>query len=119
LEAFAHGLDFDVWHTAQLSPGSGQWTPFTSLGGDVISDPSVGVNADGRLEVFGRGRDNALWHNWQATAGGVWLGWYSAGGILSEGAAPALNANGLLDIFARRPDNTLWHIEQSSPGTWN
>jgi hypothetical protein len=30
---------------------------------------AVGSNADGRLEIFTRGTDNALWHDYQVTAG--------------------------------------------------
>jgi hypothetical protein len=36
----------------------------------------VGQNADGRLEIFTQGSDDALWHNWQLTPGGAWSGWY-------------------------------------------
>ena len=37
---------------------------------------------DGRLEIFARGTDYALWHNWQVSPGGSWSGWNSLGGIL-------------------------------------
>jgi len=40
-----------------------------------VSAPGVGVNPDGRLEVFVVGSDFALWHNWQLTPGGAWSGW--------------------------------------------
>ncbi|MEX5711134.1 matrixin family metalloprotease, partial [Parafrankia sp. FMc6] len=44
---------------------------WVSLGGG-ITDPVVWSNADGRLEVFARGLDGALWHIWQIEAGGSW-----------------------------------------------
>jgi hypothetical protein len=39
-------------------------------------------NADGRLEVFGVGTDNVLWHMWQTAPNNGWSGWVSLGGIL-------------------------------------
>jgi hypothetical protein len=33
-----------------------------SLAGYITSTPVVGRNKDGRLEIFARGDDNALWH---------------------------------------------------------
>jgi hypothetical protein len=42
-------------------------------------------NSDGRLEVFARGTDDALWHIWQtAPHAGPWSGWASLGGILKD-----------------------------------
>lgn len=31
----------------------------------LTSNIAIGTNADGRLEAFVRGTDNALWHKWQ------------------------------------------------------
>ena len=42
--------------------------------------PICGRNADGRLEVFARGTDNALWHIWQTAPNNGWSGWASLGG---------------------------------------
>ena len=39
-------------------------------------------DADGRLEVFARGTDNALWHIWQTAPNNGWSGWASLGGVL-------------------------------------
>ena len=44
-----------------------QWS---SLGGVLTSNITAGRNADGRLEVFVRGTDNALWHQWQTAPNG-------------------------------------------------
>ena len=45
------------------------WQP---LGGRLASDPAVGVNPDGRLEVFAVGQDGALQHIWQTAPGAGW-----------------------------------------------
>src|SRR5258705_9149579 len=40
----------------------------------------VGVNADGRLELFVLGGDKGAWHKWQSTPNGGWGEWSSLGG---------------------------------------
>ena len=46
------------------------------------------MNSDGRLELFGIGMDNALWHIWQtAPHAGPWSSWTSRGGIVKKIAA--------------------------------
>ena len=53
----------------------------------LTCDIAVGRNADGRMEVFVRGTDNALWHKWQTTPNGGWSGWVSEGGVLTSDIA--------------------------------
>jgi acylphosphatase len=78
------------------------------------------VNADGRLEVFIRGTDNAMWHMWQTVPNGGWSGWASLGGGLSSGPQIAVNADGRLEVFVRGTDNALWHMWQTVPnGGWS
>jgi hypothetical protein len=78
LEAFIKGSDNALWHVWQdpNGPNNG-WSNWASLGipPNLTSTgyiPSVGVNADGRLEVFINGSDNALWHAWQTIPHGGW-----------------------------------------------
>lgn len=83
---------------------------------------TVTCNSDGRLEVFGVGTDNALWHNWQdAPHAGPWSGWASLGGVLDSDAAVADNSDGRLEVFVRGSDNALWHNWQTKPhaGPWS
>ncbi|MDX3698060.1 M23 family peptidase, partial [Streptomyces europaeiscabiei] len=41
------------------------WSGWESLGGFITSDIAVNRNADGRMEFFARGTDNAVYHKWQ------------------------------------------------------
>jgi len=104
------------------SPGSpGGWSNHTSLGSSLNSAPTVGINGDGRLEVFSRATDNTLQHIWQtAPSGSTWSSWVSLGGGLTSGAAPAQNANGKLSAVVRGLDNALYYNVQSTAGssTW-
>jgi hypothetical protein len=78
-----------------------------SLGGVLTSDPSVASWAAGRLDAFGRGADNALWH--RAWDGTQWLGWESLGGVLASAPGSVSPTASRLDVFARGVDNALWH----------
>jgi hypothetical protein len=120
-----------VWH---YQPSSG-WTPLGQPSGGTWPDagPAVAGNADGRLEAVAVGRDLAVWHAWQAYAGGDWTGWHSLelpGGkeIISKpfgarppGPTPALasNADGRLEVFVVREDLTVWHRWQRGEGGWS
>lgn len=104
------------------SPGSpGGWSNHTSLGSSLTTPPTVGINGDGRLEVFARAGDNTLQHIWQtAPSGSTWSMWISLGGGLTSGAAPAQNGNGKLSVVVRGLDNALYYNVQSTAGssTW-
>ncbi|MGL4514819.1 MAG: M12 family metallopeptidase [Lacipirellulaceae bacterium] len=102
--------------TANWLANSQTASGFASLGGVITTDPTVSRNADGRLEVFARGTDNALHHIWQNSAGGGWSGWNSLGGGLTGNAAVAINHDGRLEVFVRGTDNALWHRWQKTAG---
>jgi C1A family cysteine protease len=93
----------------------GPWGGWGSLGGVITTEPVAGRNQDGRLEVFARGTDNALWHIWQTSPGGGWSGWGSLGGVITSVPAVSRNRDGRLEAFARGTDNALWHIWQTAP----
>lgn len=86
LRVFVLGNEPDnaIHYITQNSPGSSSaWTwANPSLGnGGVMTNAAVGVNTDGRLEVFTIHTDNAIWHDWQLSPGSdSWSGWYSLGG---------------------------------------
>jgi hypothetical protein len=129
LEAFASGSDRALWHIWQTAP-NGTWSSWASLGMPPnmqnIPGPVVEKNADGRIEVFEAGSDDALWHIWQTTAGGGWYkSWFSSGKPSASagmymGPSVIQNADGRLEVFTVGTDGALWHIWQNVPnGTWN
>ncbi len=98
--------------------GSGDWTAWKPLGGALKSPPVIGVNADGRVEVFGRGTDDALWHTWETAPGAGFSGWISEGGVIE---APSLgrDTDGRLNIFVKGSDGALYRNRQVKPnGGW-
>ena len=86
LEVFLVGLDKQLHHRSQTAANSSQWSEiWTVLGGQEwppSSDPSIGRNADGRLEVFLVGSDKQLYHRRQTAANSsTWSEtWTSLGG---------------------------------------
>jgi glycosyltransferase involved in cell wall biosynthesis len=82
------------------------WSRWEPLGGVLTSGPGACSWSPGRVDVFVRGTDNALWHKWFS---GGWSGWESLGGVLtSDPAAVSWGAN-RIDVFVRGTDNALWH----------
>ncbi|TIN97543.1 MAG: hypothetical protein E5Y06_04685 [Mesorhizobium sp.] len=99
--------------TGIILPSSG-WQP---MGGKLTTEAVAGNNKDGRIEVFARGTDNALWHIWQTAPNNGWGGWASLGGIITSTPAVISNADGRLEAFARGADGALWHIWQTAPSS--
>ena len=62
----------------------------------------------GRIDVFVRASDDALWHRWYVRGQG-WSGWEKLGGILNSGPAVSSWAEGRLDVLALGTDNKLRH----------
>jgi M6 family metalloprotease-like protein len=86
-----------------------QWTGWAPIGSSSSGPPVVGRNADGRLELFVRGTDRALWHVWQSAPNGSFADWHSLGGGLISDPILGTNADGRMEVFARGLDNALWH----------
>jgi hypothetical protein len=72
------------------------------------------IGAVGRLEIFARGSDRAVWHIWQTVPNGGWSGWASMGGWVDI-IKSARNADGRLELFVRGSDAAVWHIWQTAP----
>ena len=82
---------------------------------------ALAVNADGRLEVFGRVglmSTGGLYHLWQTAPGNGWSAWDNlGGGIGPQFLLVAANADGRLEVFAvSTGPGELEHIWQNTPG---
>src|SRR5258708_7508888 len=51
------------------------WSEWISLGRSSVKGMAVGLNADGRLEIFANTEDGTLLHDYQQSPGGRWSGW--------------------------------------------
>ena len=52
--------------------------------GGWIDQLDANQDNDGRLEVFARGPDQAMWHIWQVAPGATWSSWRSEGGWIDR-----------------------------------
>jgi hypothetical protein len=80
------------------------------------SGPAVGIQGDGRLEIFWRDSGGTLLHNWQVVANGGWSGFFPFEGTASGTPAVAANKDGRLEIFYVEPSGSIVHNWQTSPG---
>jgi hypothetical protein len=116
IQVFALGVDGSAYQIGEKGP-NGYWGQWSWLGGSGIQQLEVGSDADGRLEVFVVGGDNAVWHDWQLTAGG-WSGWASLGGYVQSFQVGRDNA-GDLQVIAVGFDRHVYDIGQNAPnGNW-
>ena len=97
------GTDRALW---ELLP-NGTWN---RLGGILTSDATLSAMPSGRVDLFARGGDNALWHLASLDGGVTWGGWETLGGILTSGPTSASWAEGRIDIFVEGADSALWHM---------
>jgi hypothetical protein len=101
----------------QYRPPGGSWTRSLDLGGPLRSQPAAVSWAPGRLDVFARGTDDALWH--PVHSRGRWLSWARLGGVLTSAPAVAAWAPGRLDVFARGVGDALYHKWYVSGQGWS
>ncbi|MBE2320312.1 hypothetical protein DVA67_030375 [Solirubrobacter sp. CPCC 204708] len=84
-----------AWHTGAA------WAR-DSLGGPVTGDPALVRHPDGRLEVFARGTDGALWRSAQEPPAFAFSAWAPlAPDAIAGSPAAALDGAGHLHVFAR------------------
>ena len=69
------------------------------------------VNSDGRLEVFVRGTDDALWHIWQTVPhGGPWSAWASLGGNITSDPVGSTTVTDGWRCSRAEPKRALAHL---------
>lgn len=119
-EAWGTGV-WDIWQfssSASIAGISGAVDEDVFNGNTAaMTDRLLIGGQSGRIDVFGRGLDNALWHKHYDQANGGWSGWYSVGGSIASDPGSVSRASGIIDVFARVGDNAIWHITYGG-GVW-
>jgi hypothetical protein len=92
------------------SPG---WVSIGSPPGGATSAPASVSSASGRIDVFVRGGDAAIWRNTWTTS---WSGWTRIGG--SATSAPAVTSRGTnrIDLLVRGKDGTIQRTYNDGSG---
>lgn len=84
----------------------GIWQAWRSPGGLITSQPAVVSPSAGRLSLFARGADGALWERRHDGAG--WSEWESLGGAISSEPAAESPGDGTIRVSARGADGAQW-----------
>jgi hypothetical protein len=103
---FVRGTDNAVWYRmGEIHDDlSFTWGSWSSLGGNIVSDPDALILNDGKIAAVARGTDNAVWYR---TYGGTWSNWEKLGGAtMSSPGGGRYN-----DVLVRGTDNALWRKE--------
>jgi len=103
---FARGAD----GTLQANSGAG----WQGLGKRILGQPAAYGSADGRIDVFVRGTDNAIWR--RAYAGGRWGAWTSIGGQVADAPTVAFTSPTAWTVFARGTDGQI--RSRTERGAW-
>merc|ERR1712176_1519383 len=105
-ELFILGTDKMFYHKIQQE--NKEFTSWLPLGGSFKGGPTVVRSNDGRLEVFGRGADNSIWHKYQYEPNAMkWTQW------MTLGSKTKFTSN----LFAKGMDNSLMHKTQFTNNT--
>ncbi|MFB6660057.1 family 43 glycosylhydrolase [[Kitasatospora] papulosa] len=95
--------DLAMLRRVQLDPHTDSWSEWETFGGPAGAVPTLGRNADGRLEVFSLAPGGANLHHRVQRADGGWYDWEEFGGPAGAAPAVALDASGRLEVFALSP----------------
>jgi Glycosyl hydrolase catalytic core len=114
VDVFTRGLGDAVYHRYRngttWSPG---WVSIGAPPGGARSAPASISNATGRIDVFVRGADAAIWRNTWTTA---WSGWTSVGGTTTSAPAVASRGTNRLDLFTRGTDGAIYRTFNDGSG---
>lgn len=94
------------------SNGGSTWDAWQTLGGSVRNEPTVVSMAPGRIEIFVRGTNNALFV--KAFVNGQWSGWVSLGGQIFSSPFAWSSAPGYMSVCAKGGDDRTWCRHWSS-----
>jgi alpha-galactosidase len=112
---------FDDAHSVPFTRGAdgtlvvnagGGWQ---SLGKKILGQPAAYGSAGGRIDVFVRGTDNAVWRI--VLVNGRWGRWTSLGGRVSEAPTVAFTSPSSWTLFARGADGLV--ATRSSTDSWH
>ncbi len=113
LRAFLVDDDGDLWNV------SSRWNSLGNTGGGFDDRPTFTLSADGRVELYVRGRNHHLYHRRQPVASnvsrleGVWSsGWAddgAMGGGFVDHPCSAQGPDGRLELFMTGLDGHIWH----------
>jgi hypothetical protein len=117
LHVFVLSADSTLWQKRQEGDGWSNWQ-LIGAGNRFAGTPAVVRGVDGRLRLFVRGIDHAVYYSSQLEPNGAqWDGWTCFGGQFAAGPVATVNAKGSIDVFATGRDTALYGMGQALNGT--
>lgn len=114
VDLFIRGTDNAIY---QRSRNGSTWSPgWVSIGapsGGATSAPAAVSNSSGRIDVFVRGGDSAIWRRTWTTS---WGAWTSMGGGTTSAPAVTSRGENRLDLFVRGTDGQIWRRYNDGAG---
>jgi hypothetical protein len=114
-----------MWSINQTAPAGGWtgWNSFGTVAPGFDDRPGLARNADGRLELFARGRDGNLYRRSQTQVGqqAPWTGWVSEGNpgvLLFDHPVIGRNADGRLEVFMSAGGAVWSKTQLAASGAW-
>lgn len=111
---FVTGTNHALYHMWMDATGTHGWE---NDGGYLTSSPAATSQAPGKIDVYVRGGDSALWQKEYSNGG--WGSWASLGGRIYPGTAPAACSwgQGHLDVFVEGMNGALYN--RFFDGSWS
>jgi len=104
-------IDSDVIDTSLVGAAAGR----------ANFQPAIGINHDGRAELFAVSRSGALRHSWRCDCPGGWspMTTFRLRTAITGNPSVARDATGRLQLVVRTPHGALLHLWQHQPdGNW-
>ena len=112
LHVFALSDEATLWHKRKaVADGWSRWAAVP--GGPRLAGSVAAVRTtDGRLRVFARGVDRAIYYTSQtsASADAAWSGWTCFGGQFAAGPTAVVNAQGFAELYAVGRDGAMYSM---------
>ncbi len=101
-------IDSDVFDTSLVGAAAGRSN----------FQPAIGINHDGRAELFAVSRSGALRHSWRCACRGGWsvMTTFRLRAAFTGNPSVARDATGRLQLVVRTRGGTLLHLRQRRPG---
>jgi hypothetical protein len=105
--------DNHIWTASwrgEMKHGRRAWRGWFDIeNGASNSSPAAVLRHPGQIDLFIRGIDDGLWHNWWN--GVQWRGWESLGGVLTTAPSVVSLSPTSVDVFVRGKDDLcVWTI---------
>ena len=112
LNVFKIGGDGDVY---QNYWNGTSWNGWSSLGGNMASNPTVIVNGT-TLDIFERGQDGQIYTEYNSSSG--WSGWASLGGHQMKGNPTVMFYGTSMNVFALDTNNVPYEDTWTTKNGW-